>query len=50
MKSGEVDVQEELCEILNNLFKKWSSVLSTANANVKNLTNILVGNQAIIED
>ncbi|KAL4466961.1 hypothetical protein ABPG74_010558 [Tetrahymena malaccensis] len=44
LNNKEFDVQEELCDILNNLFKKWGQSLSTTNANVKNLTNILMSN------
>lgn len=44
LNNKEFDVQEELCDILTNLFKKWGPVLSTTNANVKNLTNILMTN------
>lgn len=42
LKNKEFDVQEELCDILNNLFKKWGSVLSTNNTNIKNLAQILM--------
>ncbi|EGR34114.1 hypothetical protein IMG5_023380 [Ichthyophthirius multifiliis] len=38
------EVEEELCDILNILFKKWAQVLSTQNMSMKSLTNILMNN------